>query len=131
MYGYRLHPQWETAGQLYTRGLFALAFAAIAFGSLCAPRWWQLLLANPPLRFLALISYNLYLYHQMIAREMVTWHFPPYQGDPHFDHGWQISYTALAFVLTIVQAAIVTYAFERPLLRLPEPGPFAAPGHST
>jgi peptidoglycan/LPS O-acetylase OafA/YrhL len=132
IFAYRMHPQWEVAGQLYTRVLYGAAFAAIAFGSLCAPRWWQVLLANPPLRFLAIISYNLYLYHQMIAREMVTWHFPPYTGDPHADHTWQVSYTLLAFVVTIVQAALVTYLIERPLLRLPEPGPVRHPaGHLT
>ena len=48
----------------------------IAFGSLVNAHIGQVLLANPPLRFLAIISYNLYLYHQLIAREMVTWHFP-------------------------------------------------------
>jgi|GEM_PF-6580850 len=33
--------------------------------------------------------------------------------------GWQIQFTAIAFALTIAQAALVTYAFERPLLRMP------------
>lgn len=131
MFNYRMEPQWEVAGQLYTRALYGLAFAAIAFGSLCAPRWWQVLLANPPLRFLALISYNLYLYHQLVAREMLAWHLPPYHGDPHLDPSWQVSYTVLAFAATIVQATIVTYFFERPLLRMPEPGPVRhAAGHS-
>ena len=132
IYGYRMAPQWEVAGQLYTRALYGASFAAIAFGSLCAPGWWQQILANATLRFLALISYNLYLYHQMIAREMVTMHIPPYHGDPHFDPAWQVTYTVLAFVVTIVQAALVTYLFERPLLRMPEPGLVRhAAGHST
>jgi len=131
IFNYRMEPQWEVAGQLYTRVLYGVAFGSIAFGSLCAPRWWQLLLANPPLRFLALISYNLYLYHQMVAREMLTLHFPPYHGDPHFDPAWQVNYTILAFVVTIAQAAIVTYLFERPLLRMPDPRPVRhAAGHS-
>ncbi len=131
IFNYRMEPQWEVAGQLHTRVLYGIAFGTIAFGSLCAPRWWQWLLANPPLRFLALISYNLYLYHQMVAREMVALHVPSYQGDPHFDPAWQVSYSLLAFVLTIVQAAIVTYLFERPLLRMPEPGLVRHPaGHS-
>lgn len=132
IFAYRLHPQWEVAGQIYSRGLYGLAFGAIAFGSLCSPAWWQMLLANAPLRFLAIISYNLYLYHQMIAREMVTWHLPTYHGDPHYDPHWQVQYTVLAVVATIVEAAIVTYFFERPLLRLPEPRPVRRPvGHST
>ena len=64
MFDHRMDPQWQTALQIYTRPLYGLSFAAIAIGSLAAPRAWQALLANPPLRFLAIISYNLYLYHQ-------------------------------------------------------------------
>ncbi len=133
IYGYRLHPNWEEAGQIWTRALYGLSFAAIAYGSLCAPRWFEIVLANPPLRFLAIISYNLYLYHQMIAREMLHWRLPPYHGtDPHFDPNWQLSFTVLAFAVTIAEAALVTYLFERPLLRAPEPRLIKeAGGHTT
>ena len=98
------------------------AFALIALGSLASPRWWQVLLDNPPLRFLAAISYNLYLYHQMIARELLAQHVPPYRGEPHDDPQWQVRYTAMAFMAAIAAATIVTYLFERPLLRLRPPG---------
>jgi len=122
LFGYRLADQWAGAWQIDKRPLLAATFALIALGSLLAPRWWQVLLDNPPLRFLATISYNLYLYHQLVARELLAWHVPPYVGDdPHFDPGWQLRYTQVAFVVTIAQAAIVTYAFERPLLRLSPP----------
>jgi peptidoglycan/LPS O-acetylase OafA/YrhL len=132
MYNGRYSPQWEVALQILTRPLYGISFGAIAIGSLAAPRAWQVLLANPPLRFFAIISYNLYLYHQMIAREMVDHHIPPYLGDPHFDPIWQLRYTIVAFAATIVQAAIVTYLVERPLLRLPEPRLVTvARGHST
>ncbi len=97
------------------------AFALIALASLASPRWWQILLDNPPLRFLATISYNLYLYHQVVARELLVHHFPPYSRDPHDDSRWQVGYTEAAFAFTIAQAALVTYCFERPLLRLKDP----------
>jgi peptidoglycan/LPS O-acetylase OafA/YrhL len=86
-----------------------------------SPRWWQVALDNPPLRFLAVISYNLYLYHQMLARELLAWRIPPFIGDPHYDPGWQIRYTQIAFAVTIAQAATVTYLFERPILRIDPP----------
>ena len=121
-YAQRLEPNWEVASQVSTRALFGIAFGAIAFGSLCAPSLWQRLFANAPLKFLAIISYNLYLYHQMIAREMVRLRLPPYVGrDPHFDPHWQFWFTMLAFAATIGIAAAVTYGFERPLLRLRDP----------
>jgi peptidoglycan/LPS O-acetylase OafA/YrhL len=122
MFNDRASPQWEVALQIYTRPLFGLSFGAVALGSLAAPARWQALLANAPLRFMAFISYNLYLYHQMIARLMVRAHIPPFVGhDPHGDPVWQVRYTILAFAFTIAQAALVTYLFERPLLRLPQP----------
>ena len=98
------------------------SIAFCAWGSLPPPRWWQILLDNPPLRFLATISYNLYLYHQMIARELLAHHIPSYRGDPHLDPQWQARYTAMAFTAAIAVATIVTYLFERP------PAPAAAAG---
>jgi peptidoglycan/LPS O-acetylase OafA/YrhL len=125
-YHLRHTPQWEIASQIYTRSLFGLSFAAIAVASLCSPNLWQALLANRPLRFLAIVSYNLYLYHQLIARELLAWRVPPYAGDPHYDPAWQLGYTIVAFVVTIVQAALVTYFVERPLLRMRDPRLVAA-----
>jgi peptidoglycan/LPS O-acetylase OafA/YrhL len=123
LFGFRLADQWAGVWQIDKRPLLGGSFALIAVGSLLAPSWWQLLFDNPPLRFLAAISYNLYLYHQMLARELLKWQIPPYIGnDPHFDPEWEVRYTQIAFVVTIAQAALVTYVFERPLLRLPMPG---------
>ena len=86
------------------------------------------LLDNAPLRFVAAISYNLYLYHQMIARELLAHHVPTYVGDPQYDPQWQIRYTIVAFASAIAIATAVTYCFERPLLRLDPPRPRGAPG---
>jgi len=121
LYAYRFYDQWAGVWQINNRALLGAAFALIALGSLASPRWFQLLLDNPPLRFMATISYNLYLYHQLVARQLFAHHFPQYVKDPHYDRAWQIAYTEAAFALTIAQAALVTYCFERPLLRLDDP----------
>jgi peptidoglycan/LPS O-acetylase OafA/YrhL len=121
LYNFRLADQWASVWQIDRRPLLGAAFAIVALGFLTSPRWWQVLLDNTPLRFLAAISYNLYLYHQIVAREFLRRHLPGYVGDPHFDPGWQVRYTQVAFAATIAQATIVTYAFERPLLRLKPP----------
>jgi peptidoglycan/LPS O-acetylase OafA/YrhL len=121
LFNYRINDEWQGVWQIDKRPLLGFGFAMVALGFLVSPRWLQFVLANPPLKFLAAISYNLYLYHQIVARELLAWHVPPYSGDPHQDHVWQVNYTLAAFGATIVEAALVTYFFERPLLRLRPP----------
>jgi peptidoglycan/LPS O-acetylase OafA/YrhL len=121
LYAFRFANQWALVWQIHTRDLFGIAFAAIALGALWSPPVLQRVLANAPLMFCGTISYNLYLYHQLLAREMLWHRLPPYVGAVHHDPSWQLWYTVLAFVLTIAQAALVTYLFEGPLLRLPDP----------
>ena len=118
LYAYRFYDQWAGVWQINNRPWLGAAFAAIALGSLASPRGWQLVLDNAPLRFFATISYNLYLYHQLVARELFAHHVPPYGEYPQYDPAWQTRYTAAAFASTIASAAVVTYCFERPLLRI-------------
>jgi peptidoglycan/LPS O-acetylase OafA/YrhL len=116
----RTSDQWSTVWQIYNRSFVACAFMLMGLGSLLAVRAWQILLANRVLLFFAAISYNLYLYHQPLARLLLKWHVPPYAGtDQHYDPHWEVTYTIVAFVATIAQAALVTYLFERPLLHIP------------
>jgi peptidoglycan/LPS O-acetylase OafA/YrhL len=118
LYAFRFYDQWAGVWQIDNRPLLGVAFALIALGSLASPRWWQIVLDNAPLRFMAAISYNLYLYHQLIARELFAHRLPPYIGNPHYDPLWQKRYTGVAFAFTIAQATLVTYCFERPLLKI-------------
>ncbi len=121
LYAYRFADQWSGVWQINGRPFLGAAFAVVALGSLASPRWWQIVLDNPPLRFMATISYNLYLYHQMVARELFDHHIPPYVGNPRYDPRWQVPYTGLVFASAIALATAVTYLFERPLLRLNPP----------
>jgi peptidoglycan/LPS O-acetylase OafA/YrhL len=131
LYAYRFADQWAGVWQINGRPGLGAAFALIALGSLVSPSWWQIVLVNPPLRFMATISYNLYLYHQIVARELLAHHIPPFSGDPHYDPQWQERYTAIAFTVAIAIATVVTYLFERPLLRLGQPRFAAATGDTT
>jgi len=120
LWAMRTAPDWSTVWQIHNRTLLGASFLLIGLGSLLSVRAWQRIVGNPVLLFMGVISYNLYLYHQAFARELLAWRIPPYNGaDQHGDPHWEFTYTIVAFVLTIAQAALVTYAFERPLLRIP------------
>jgi peptidoglycan/LPS O-acetylase OafA/YrhL len=120
-FDYRFFDQWSSVWQIANRPLLGVAFSLIALGSLASPLWWKVVLDNAPLRFFGVISYNLYLYHQMVARELLRHHLPAFRGDPHYDAQWQVRYTIAAFAVTTAVGAAATYLFERPLLRLRGP----------
>lgn len=115
----RLVDQWAMVWQTYNRTWLGVSFAIIALASLVAAPAWRRTLGNPLLLFFGTISYTLYLYHQVIARELLAHHIPPYAGtNEHLDPRWALQYSLVAFTVTVAQAALFTYAFERPLLRL-------------
>jgi len=118
LYDYRMADQWSGVWQIDRRGLFGLAFAIVALGSLAGAGWWRALLGNPVLKFFATISYNLYLYHQIVLREMTWHHVPPYAtADPHDDAQWKVLYNYAGFGATTAVAAVATYCFERPIMK--------------
>lgn len=119
LYAYRSHDQWAGIWLIDNRTLLGLSFLVIALGSLLGASWWRRVIANPVLVFFATISYTLYLYHQIVARELLWHNLPrPATVDPHSDPHWQTTYTWLAVVVATAQATLFTYAFERPILRL-------------
>ncbi|MBV8727331.1 MAG: acyltransferase, partial [Candidatus Eremiobacteraeota bacterium] len=119
LFAIRYLPDGFAHWQVINRTWLALACVAIGVGSLLGAPIWKRLLANPLLVFFSIISYNWYIYHQVVARELWWHHLPPWTGvDPHGDPQWQFWYSVIAFPATIIVAAIFTYAFERPLLRL-------------
>ena len=76
------------------------------------------LFGNPVTRFLSLISYNVYIWHQVLSVKLKEWKIPNYtSASPSADHEWpwQITYTILCFVLSILLATLLTYFFERPM----------------
>lgn len=110
---------WPWTWQVEHRYHLALVFFVLAVGSARALGTWQRALAAPALVFLSTISYNLYIWHQLIAREMAyTWKIPaPATADMHADPTWQFWFFINAVVVAIAWATAITYVFERPLLR--------------
>ncbi|MEB3329228.1 MAG: acyltransferase [Candidatus Sericytochromatia bacterium] len=110
---------WPLSWQVQQRGGLGLAFLVLAVASARALPAWQALLAWRPLVWLSLISYNLYLWHQFLGRQlMYTWRWPPAATpDPHQDPAWALPFTLVAYTLALAVAGLITHGLERPLLR--------------
>lgn len=118
-YVHRTDHEWPQNWVVQWRSAVALAFLVTALGSLFAVRGFQLVLANRPLLFLAAISYNLYLWHQPIAQELLKVPFLPFttllqHGDPRA----MLLYPFVVLPIVLAIATLITYAFEQPILRL-------------
>jgi peptidoglycan/LPS O-acetylase OafA/YrhL len=99
------------------RTLFGIAVATFGLASSFAFGWWRRLIANPVLTFLALVSYNLYLWHTLVLIWMWKHDFPPAATpEPHDDPHWKIVYIASGWICAIAVATAITYFIERPLL---------------
>lgn len=108
-------------GQLLWRlplGVFGAAFLYFA------GRWpdgVERALGSRFLRFLSAISYNFYIWHQYLAVKLKEFHVPPYVSEfPQMSEGraWQMKYTLLCFAAAAVLAALLTYFYEKPLVRV-------------
>ena len=115
---------WQAENRYRLSLVFALitVSAALTFSGV---RW---LFSNVAMRFLAGISYNVYIWHQWIAVKLKEWHIPQWSGEkpPNMtgDLGWQWRYTAVILFATFTAAILATYVLERPvgewLLRRPQ-----------
>jgi peptidoglycan/LPS O-acetylase OafA/YrhL len=76
------------------------------------------LFGNPVTRFLSFLSYNAYIWHQVLSVKLKAWKIPNYVSESPSaagERGWQVNYTIICFVLSILLAAAITYLFERPI----------------
>jgi peptidoglycan/LPS O-acetylase OafA/YrhL len=80
----------------------------------------RLVLGNRVTAFLAAISYQFYMWHQVVALQMKKWRFPPSQSEtPHVagERAWQVSYLILALVISLIISTLIAYLAELPLAR--------------
>jgi peptidoglycan/LPS O-acetylase OafA/YrhL len=118
------HQSWQSDHRL----IVAITIAALTLGSLFALPAWRALVANPLLLWLSTISYNLYLWHEAVLVQCEHTGFPcsgipnPWQVDRHWDVTYFVTYVGISLLFAVV----MTYGFERPLLRLGSRGAYEA-----
>lgn len=82
---------------------------------------FRLLFGNPLTRFLSGISYQFYMWHQILAVQLRRWNLPYSElAEPNRagDFLWQRRYTWLCWLGALALAVLCTYLIERPLAGL-------------
>lgn len=88
------------------------AFFAVTMGSLFGAPRWRSIVAHPFLTFYAVISYNLYLWHEVVLAKIPQHGIVP-EGASH-----SLALMLLNFLCSTLLAILLTYGMERPLMRL-------------
>ncbi|WP_410499282.1 acyltransferase family protein [Chitinibacter sp. S2-10] len=108
------YPIWQSQHREYLTFIFVTLTVATTF----AHAGCRVILANRALVFLSLISYNLYLWHQVIARVIKEHgYWSAATATPTDDPTWRWSMFVISLVVSIAFASLITYCFERPLLQ--------------
>ncbi|MEI6132457.1 MAG: acyltransferase [Bacillota bacterium] len=118
----RYNPNGITVWQVQYRVAFGIVLIIVTIASAFAFKAWKVILANKVLVFLSAISYNLYMWHQFISRELMTRHIG-YPADmnlqqikPGDDGGYVWLFVLIAVASSIAVATLITYLFELPIL---------------
>lgn len=106
-------------GQMSRRFPLSAALGCLMVCAACALPAVRFLLGNRIMHFLSSVSFQFYIYHQLLAVQLKQWGFPPsasaqpWQGE----YRWQVAYTLCCFALALIVATLITYGFERPIAR--------------
>ena len=108
-------------GQMQRRFPYAVLLCGVMLSLPFTLRPLRLLMGNRVMNFLAAISMNYYLVHQVVAVHLRRIGFPPSVSDTPNMAGempWQRQYTYLVFGLSLLLATLLTYGIEKPCARL-------------
>ena len=108
-------------GQMDRRFSLSAALACLMVCAAFSLPAMRFLLGNKAMHFLSLVSFQFYIYHQMLAVKLKEWGFPPSEFSQPWmdgDYRWQLTYTICCFVFALVLAALITFLFERPIARV-------------
>lgn len=107
-------PLWQARWRL----VIGLLVGMVAVAGSLSWRPLQFVIANPILRFLGFVSYNLYLWHKVVADALFHARWPqPKTEDPHDDPAWHLTFTLVTIGLSVLIASVLTWGLEQPILR--------------
>ncbi|MBR4068045.1 MAG: acyltransferase [Clostridia bacterium] len=98
-------------GQLRYRLPLTLSLMVCMLGAMFMPGILRRLFSNKLMRFLATISYNFYIWHQVLSVQIAQHWFP---ATLHSDSNLQWCFTVMCYCVSIVVAMAFTYGWEQP-----------------
>lgn len=107
-------------GQMDRRFSLSVTLSCFMICAACSLPLLRFSLGNRLMHFLSSISFQFYIYHQLLAVQLKQWGFPPSETATPWMSGeyrWQVNYTLCCFLLALLAATLITYLFERPLAR--------------
>ena len=107
-------------GQMDRRFMIGAALSVFSVSACFSLPAVRFLLGNRLMRFLAVLSYEFYIWHQNLAVHLKQWKLIPSVSEtPWYDGetAWQWPYTICCFLLPLILAVILTYGYERPVQR--------------
>ena len=118
----RSAPGGTAVAQMNLRKYNIIALGLAVMSSAFSNGWLRLIFGNPFTRFISTISYQLYMWHMLVALRFKEWHIPPYtipegQSYPMNDEAWRWPYFMISLVVSLIVATLLTYCFERPVSR--------------
>lgn len=105
--------------QIFYRFPLSCFFLIFFVSTIMSHKIYRFLYENKFMKFIAIISFNLYIYHHFIAITLKELRIPFWEGDipPNMlcDNKWQWTYLILCIVISIIVAVIMTYCIEKPM----------------
>lgn len=104
-----------------TRFEFMMLFSLLTMALMLAGPVVSRMMSNRFFHFINVISYNLYIWHQVIAFQCKENRIPYWEGDmsPNMlgDTVWARQYQVIILIITLIVAVLVTYGFEKPITK--------------
>lgn len=107
-------------GQMAHRFPLALCLLVLMISACFASAGVRFLLGNRVMRFLSAVSFQFYMYHQVLCVQIRERRLIPSVSETPNRDGewpWQPVFTLCSFLLPILLGAILTYGFEKPIIR--------------
>ena len=105
--------------QIKYRIIRGVLFGIITFSLMFSFKWIKILFGNRIMYYLAAISYNMYIWHQIIAVWLKQWRIPYWEGEtpPNIlgDRVWMWKYNLLIITVSFVVAFLCTFFIEIPI----------------